>query len=460
MSEEPEQPPLRLKRRLRPESEAAESPSADEKPPVAPETPAKPTTEAKSKLRLKPRLAAEPKAASVKQSETEQPKSAEPPSEKPAEEAPKPFRLKPKLAPDPEPKIEEAAPTSAPEASKKEDAGEDKPKFRLKPRLSAKPEDTPTNEEEPPTEEKKDEAPAPVPPPMVEKPTEPEVPAEPATAKAAPKFKLKKKDPEPTPGPKATPPKIEGKPAAKSDAKSDKAMPPPPLVHLKASDELDEDGILLTDDEQEAPPANKGRRALVGLIVFIVLGLVGYFGWQQFGPGASKPIVPPALTTPAATSKKPATTLPGQLIEKAQAAIDSRLQEEQDRVDAAIDGKEVPEGQFKRIENAPSPELQPEPVAEQVTTQSQSTIAPGVTATTTRVMSAIEASPAFRSFVGQMRINGVFQGSPARALLNGRTYGEGALVDPSLGIYFDHVVSEKKLIVFRDSSGAIVQRKY
>lgn len=115
---------------------------------------------------------------------------------------------------------------------------------------------------------------------------------------------------------------------------------------------------------------------------------------------------------------------------------------------------------FKRIPQAPVLVAEPEPVPEQVTTQSQSVIAPGVTATRTTVMSAIEASPAFRAFVGQIRINGVFQGSPARALLNGHTYREGALIDPSLGIYFDHVVSEKKLIVFRDSNGAIVQRKY
>jgi hypothetical protein len=198
----------------------------------------------------------------------------------------------------------------------------------------------------------------------------------------------------------------------------------------------------------------------VAVVVLIVLGVEAYFGWQQFGPGASEPTVPQSLATASTTPKKPAMTLPGQLIEKAQSALGAPRQGEQNRVDAVLDGKAVPESQFKRIPRAPVLVPEPEPVPEKVTTQSQSMIAPGVKATTTTVMSAIEASPAFRSFVGQVRINGVFQGSPSRALLNGHTYREGALVDPALGIYFDHVVPEKKLIVFRDSSGAIVQRKY
>tara|TARA_Y100000385_G_C13073936_1_gene630456 strand:+ start:540 stop:1130 length:591 start_codon:yes stop_codon:yes gene_type:complete len=195
----------------------------------------------------------------------------------------------------------------------------------------------------------------------------------------------------------------------------------------------------------------------------VLIVLVGsYFGWQQFGPQEPEPIVSPTSDTPTPTPQKPATSLPGQLIEKAQSALDARRQGEQDRVDAVLDGKAVPDSQFQRIQQAPvpDPEAEPEAVPEQVTTQSQSVIAPGVTATTTRVMSAIEASPAFRALVGQMRINGVFQGSPARALLNGHTYREGQLVDAGLGIYFDSVVAEEKLIVFRDASGAIVQRKY
>jgi hypothetical protein len=247
------------------------------------------------------------------------------------------------------------------------------------------------------------------------------------------------------------------KPASSGDEGS-KAMPPPPLVHLKASDDIDEEDIVLNDDEgEETSSPKKGRKAIIGVLVLVVLG-GGYFAWQQFGSSASDSTALQSAATPAAAPNKPATTLPGKLVEKAHAAVNARRQGEQDRVDAVFDGKDVPDSQFKRIQQTPEPE--PEVLPEQVTTQSQSTIAPGVTATTTTVMSALEASPAFRAFVGQIRINGVFQGSPARALLNGHTYREGELVDPSLAIYFDSVIADKKLIVFRDASGAIVQRKY
>jgi hypothetical protein len=70
------------------------------------------------------------------------------------------------------------------------------------------------------------------------------------------------------------------------------------------------------------------------------------------------------------------------------------------------------------------------------------------------------ASPAFRAWVSAAKINGVFQGTPARALINDRLVRAGQTVDAALGIVFDHVDADAKTIVFRDRDGATVSRPY
>ena len=71
-----------------------------------------------------------------------------------------------------------------------------------------------------------------------------------------------------------------------------------------------------------------------------------------------------------------------------------------------------------------------------------------------------EATPAFRSFVADAKISGVFQGTPPRAFINGRLVRLGEVVDSSLGIRFDSIDPKTKNIVFKDSSGATVARRY
>jgi hypothetical protein len=83
-----------------------------------------------------------------------------------------------------------------------------------------------------------------------------------------------------------------------------------------------------------------------------------------------------------------------------------------------------------------------------------------VTATNDNVSAAAEASPAFRSFVANAKIGGVFQGNPPRLLINGRTVRGGDTVDNSLSITFDSVDSDKKMILFKDKAGAVVTRRY
>ncbi len=90
----------------------------------------------------------------------------------------------------------------------------------------------------------------------------------------------------------------------------------------------------------------------------------------------------------------------------------------------------------------------------------QVTLAGGIIIANAPVAGAPDASPAFLYWVVGQNVRGVNQSNPPRILLNNRPVTEGQVVNPALGITFDHLDPEKKLIVFRDESGALVTRSY
>jgi hypothetical protein len=117
----------------------------------------------------------------------------------------------------------------------------------------------------------------------------------------------------------------------------------------------------------------------------------------------------------------------------------------------------VPEEQVERV--------QPRPVKARsksgvITGTVTTDLAPGVTVTTEAVQAEVEASQSFRTFVADAKISGVFQGTPSRAFINGRLIRVGETVDSSLGIRFESVDPKAKNIVFKDSTGATVARRY
>ena len=224
-----------------------------------------------------------------------------------------------------------------------------------------------------------------------------------------------------------------------------------------------------------AAKAKKKLLTLVGgLAVIIVLGVGGYFAWKTFmvPPPAPPPAAKPVTKTgPAPTAKPAAVTpsetlnqfaaMPAAAINKAQNAIAARRDNEQNRVDAAIEGKELTDKRFLdtplpgHLGGKPAPEP---PGPTYVRTESQ--LAPGIKATTSELIANAPVSEEFRAFVAGARINGIFQGEPPRALINGRTVRAGEAVDNLLGIFFDGVDAEMKTITFKDRSGATITRKY
>jgi hypothetical protein len=219
------------------------------------------------------------------------------------------------------------------------------------------------------------------------------------------------------------------------------------------------------------PPKRKAARRPVGLLAALGLLLVaaggGYFYFLR--EDAPPPLQPPAAKaptkplTPSETLNQIA-TVPGKAINKARDVVSDRRQAEQQRVDAILNGEDPPE---KRALETPPPSSltagnnRSTPATPPARVTSTSQLAPGVTASTVAPeISESAASPAFRSWVANARINGVFQGTPPRALINGRTVRAGQILDDSLGIIFDSVEADTNTIVFRDRSGATVSRRF
>lgn len=69
-------------------------------------------------------------------------------------------------------------------------------------------------------------------------------------------------------------------------------------------------------------------------------------------------------------------------------------------------------------------------------------------------------SDAFRAFVVHLRVSGVFQGEPARALLNGKMCRVGDIVDPGMEIKLVRIEPATKQLVFQDMTGATMPRRY
>ena len=190
-------------------------------------------------------------------------------------------------------------------------------------------------------------------------------------------------------------------------------------------------------------------------------------GAKATTPQGTKDAVTPK---PAAPGPTPSATLneiaaaPKQAVDKAKEVVAARRGNEQARIDAMAAGEEAPD---KRALDTPPPSrLSGHPPSPDIAAASApvagsgSVIAPGVTATTSDVMAAPKASAAFTRFVADAHITGVFQGTPARALINGRMIRAGEVVDQALGVVFDSIDAEKKTITFKDRAGSPATRRY
>ena len=133
---------------------------------------------------------------------------------------------------------------------------------------------------------------------------------------------------------------------------------------------------------------------------------------------------------------------------------------------APVAAAETPAPETVSAEPAPEPAVTapvkrpPVVHAKSAVASATSELAPGITVTTDSVEAVPDANAAFRTFVANAKISGVFQGSPPRAFINGRLIRAGETIDAALGIRFESVDQSTKNIIFKDTSGATVSRHY
>ena len=214
-----------------------------------------------------------------------------------------------------------------------------------------------------------------------------------------------------------------------------------------------------------SPPTIKADKWLAGLVLLALLVAVGIYSVRQLTKPHPKVQAPVAVATPPAAPVVPAAAQPtpvkpaSKLVDKPVSAAGKAIAKARDLV-AAHDKQVKEQGVDSVLE---------EPTATTVTkTPTSSTVAPpsSVTLVTESVATPAQpeppppASDAFRQFVVNMRVNGVFQGENARAMLNGKMYHPGDVVDVKLGVSLLKIEVEAKQIVFRDADGAIVSRHY
>jgi hypothetical protein len=203
-----------------------------------------------------------------------------------------------------------------------------------------------------------------------------------------------------------------------------------------------------------------GPMAKVGLsVVVLAVAVGGFFSYRIFFPEQTPSVkirLPVGLRpNPAADARKAAADAlakaagtPGQLIDKGQGAIGAQRDKEQAKVDALASGQDEP-----------TPTPTPTSSANE-TVMGDTTINSDVKVGNTPLDAAPAASAAFRNFVASSVIGGVYQGVPSKALINGTIVREGQVVSSALGIAFERIDADRKIIYFRDYSGAEVSKNY
>jgi hypothetical protein len=265
---------------------------------------------------------------------------------------------------------------------------------------------------------------------------------------------------------------------------------------------------------EEPPPAFKKpvvkRKikllyAIAGVAALLVLGGGGYFVWTTYISPPPPPPPPPravvkpkpapaaapaVATTPAATAPVPAAAVPAapaqavttpianapaksagpatpsetlnnlakapvNAINKAQDVANARRGSDQVQAGAIPGGEDMAD---KRATTPATPDSAAKAAKAPVT--ATGSIAPGVTGTISDVQAVPDANPAFRTFVANAKVTGVIGGVPPKVLLNGRLMRAGEIVDSALGVTFDSIDPDRKLLIFKDKTGATVTRKY
>ena len=207
-------------------------------------------------------------------------------------------------------------------------------------------------------------------------------------------------------------------------------------------------------------PSAKQKKGPVILLTVLILGGAG-FGIMYFlnpwGTAAAVGTVKEKIDA--------AAQLPGQAVEKAQTAMLDARTKEQARLDAAMRGEDIPDERGLKIPPPATP-LTPEETAELTAGSGKPGSTSGRSSTLNQLdttpldTSAPEPSPRFVKWAQTLKVTGVFQGTPSRALIEDRLVRQDELIEPVLGVTFHGVDAVRKNVILQEESGAQVRLKY
>ena len=207
------------------------------------------------------------------------------------------------------------------------------------------------------------------------------------------------------------------------------------------------------------------RAILVGVFLLLLAGGGGYFALRYHDQEPPVPKTKAKGVTkagPTPSDRLSALTDPsGKPVDDAQDEAAALRGGEQSGPDGIPVGDDPTGQQSLRTPLPGEPGGRPSPAKNPALNKSSASaaLAPGVSVTT-EIRASRDASHAFRSFVAEAKVTGVFQGSPARAFINGRLSRADTLVEEGLGITFVDVDTENRVLIFKDRFGAQVTKAY
>jgi len=200
------------------------------------------------------------------------------------------------------------------------------------------------------------------------------------------------------------------------------------------------------------------RDLLTFVLAFLLiaggLALGGIYYFKPWGTAATVEKVSDKLTE--------ASKLPGKAIEKAQVAMDGSRSKEQERLDAVAKG----EGFALEKTSPPVVAVEEEKMKAAIKEATKETYDSDLRPHLNQVQSVVaneadpEPSARFIKWGTTLKISGVFNGSPSRALIEGRLIREGEEIEPIMGVTFEGVDAAGKQIILRDRTGAKVMLRY
>lgn len=206
----------------------------------------------------------------------------------------------------------------------------------------------------------------------------------------------------------------------------------------------------------------------IGAGTAVALSVGGFMAFRYFldqekessSSVTSKPATSPTPEAkPTAAAHDPVVdspqSLPGKMVDKARDTVAAR------EASGQVAGvNEVLEDPPEGRSLLRSPSAQPSKTLRRPSSVSGDVVDATAGETSTEHPDAPPPSAAFRSFVGNLRVSGVFQGNPGRALINGRTIRVGEVADRQLGIWLSRLDADRKILYFEDQTGASMQRRY